>query len=79
MRLTLARSNVSPLSRMKSSANEHYPRKSSHDISSARTMRAWREFEDATGHKVSKLDSDDVTRMPELLYYFVREGCKNRA
>jgi len=42
------------------------------------SMRAWREFEDATGHKVSKLDADDVTRMPELLFYFVREGCKKQ-
>ncbi len=42
------------------------------------SMRAWREFENATGHKVSKLDSEDVTAMPELLYYFVAEGCRKQ-
>ena len=42
------------------------------------SMRAWREFENSTGHKVSKLDSEDVTAMPELLYYFVAEGCRKQ-
>ena len=42
------------------------------------SMRAWRNFENATGHKVATLDSEDVTKMPELLYYFVQEGCKRQ-
>ncbi len=41
-------------------------------------MRAWRAFEVATGNKVATLDSEDVTLMPELLYYFVQEGCKKQ-
>lgn len=41
-------------------------------------MRAWRSFEQATGHKVANIDSEDVTLMPELLYYFVQEGCKKQ-
>ena len=36
------------------------------------TMRAWRKFEDATGKKVADVDSNDVTLIPELVYYFVR-------
>jgi hypothetical protein len=42
------------------------------------TMRAWRKFEDATGKKVADVDSNDVTLIPELVYYFVQEGCKNQ-
>jgi hypothetical protein len=42
------------------------------------SMRAWREFENATGQKVSKIQDDDVTAMPELLYYFVAEGCRKQ-
>jgi len=41
-------------------------------------MRAWRAFERATGNKVATLDSEDVTMMPELLYYFVQEGCRKQ-
>ena len=41
-------------------------------------MRAWRSFEQATGHTVANIDSEDVTFMPELLYYFVQEGCKKQ-
>jgi len=41
-------------------------------------MRAWRNFERATGHKVAGIDSEDVTLMPELLYYFVEEGCRKQ-
>ena len=39
------------------------------------TMRAWKNFEDATGVKVSQIESDDVTKIPTLVYYFVQEGC----
>ena len=42
------------------------------------TMRAWRKFEDATGKKVADVDSNDVTLIPELVYYFVQEGCKSQ-
>lgn len=42
------------------------------------SMRAWREFENKTGHKVSQLDGQDVVLMPELLYYFVKEGCRRQ-
>ena len=42
------------------------------------SMRAWRNFENETGHKVAKIDSEDVTMMPELLYYFVQEGCRKQ-
>lgn len=42
------------------------------------SMLAWRNFENATGHKVAKMDSEDVTMMPELLYYFVQEGCRKQ-
>jgi hypothetical protein len=42
------------------------------------SMRAWRNFENETGHKVATLDSEDVTKMPELLYYFVEEGCRKQ-
>jgi hypothetical protein len=41
-------------------------------------MRAWREFERETGNKVATIDAEDVTLMPELLYYFVREGCRKQ-
>lgn len=41
-------------------------------------MRAWRSFERATGNKVATLDSEDVTMMPELLFYFVQEGCRKQ-
>jgi len=40
------------------------------------TMRAWKRFEDNTGKKVAEVDSNDVTLIPELVYYFVQEGCK---
>jgi hypothetical protein len=39
------------------------------------SMRAWKNFEKATGCKVTGIDADDVTKMPELLFYFVQEGC----
>ena len=42
------------------------------------SMRAWREFENKTGQKVSQLDGQDVVLMPELLYYFVKEGCRRQ-
>jgi len=42
------------------------------------TMRAWRKFEEATGKKVAEADSNDVTLIPELVYYFVQEGCKSQ-
>ncbi len=42
------------------------------------TMRAWRKFEEATGKKVAEVDSNDVTLIPELVYYFVQEGCKSQ-
>ena len=41
-------------------------------------MRAWRKFEEATGKKVAEVDSNDVTLIPELVYYFVQEGCKSQ-
>tara|TARA_R110002050_G_scaffold173003_1_gene305134 strand:+ start:396 stop:707 length:312 start_codon:yes stop_codon:yes gene_type:complete len=40
------------------------------------TMRAWRNFEKATGVKVTEVDSNDITLIPELIFYFVQEGCK---
>ena len=39
------------------------------------SMRAWKNFEKATGCKVTGIDAEDVTKMPEMLYYFVQEGC----
>jgi hypothetical protein len=39
------------------------------------TMRAWRKFEKATGVKVVDVDASDVTLIPELVYYFVQDGC----
>tara|TARA_B100001778_G_C18554983_1_gene614865 strand:- start:32 stop:355 length:324 start_codon:yes stop_codon:yes gene_type:complete len=42
------------------------------------SMRAWKNFEDETGCKVANIDSEDVTRVPELMYYFVKEGCKKQ-
>ena len=42
------------------------------------TMRAWRAFETATGVKVTEVDAADVTLIPELVYYFVVDGCKNQ-
>ena len=39
------------------------------------SMRAWKNFEKATRCKVTGIDAEDVTKMPELLYYFVQEGC----
>lgn len=39
-------------------------------------MRAWRNFEKATGVKVTEVDSNDITLIPELIFYFVQEGCK---
>lgn len=41
-------------------------------------MRAWRNYERETGNKVASIDAEDVTAMPELLYYFVEEGCKRQ-
>ena len=40
------------------------------------TMRAWKRFEEATGQKVAVIDDKDVTMIPQLIYYFVQEGCK---
>ena len=42
------------------------------------TMRAWKKFEDATGKKVASVDAEDITAIPELIYYFVQEGCKSQ-
>jgi|TARA_R100001126_G_C4886942_1_gene183047 hypothetical protein len=42
------------------------------------SMRAWRKFEKATGVKVSEVDSSDVTMIPELIFYFVQEGCESQ-
>ena len=39
------------------------------------TMLAWRNFEKATGVKVTEVDAADVTLIPELIYYFVKAGC----
>ena len=48
--------------------NKSYPVKA--------TMRAWRAFEKATGVKVIEVDASDITLIPELIYYFVVDGCK---
>ena len=40
------------------------------------TMLAWRNFEKATGVKVTEVDATDVTLIPELIYYFVKAGCE---
>jgi hypothetical protein len=40
------------------------------------TMGAWRKFEQASGVKVAQVSTDDVTRIPELAYYFIQSGCK---
>ena len=42
------------------------------------TMRAWKRFEDNTGKKVAEVDSNDVTLIPELVYYVFQEGCKGK-
>ena len=47
--------------------NKSYPVKA--------TMRAWRKFEKATGVKVIEVDASDITLIPELIYYFVVDGC----
>jgi len=47
--------------------NKSYPVKA--------TLRAWRNFEKATGVKVVEVDASDVTLIPELIYYFVVDGC----
>ena len=47
--------------------NKSYPVKA--------TLRAWRNFEKATGVKVVEVDASDVTIIPELVYYFVVDGC----
>lgn len=47
--------------------NKSYPVKA--------TMRAWRKFEKATGVKVVEVDASDITLIPELIYYFVVDGC----
>ncbi len=39
------------------------------------TMRGWRKFEKNTGVKVTEVDSNDITLIPELIFYFVQEGC----
>ena len=39
------------------------------------TMRAWRKFEKNTGVKVTEVDATDITLIPELIFYFVQEGC----
>jgi hypothetical protein len=40
------------------------------------SMGAWRKFEQATGVKVTGVDADDITRIPEMAYYFIESGCK---
>tara|TARA_R100001443_G_scaffold20907_1_gene33137 strand:+ start:8874 stop:9185 length:312 start_codon:yes stop_codon:yes gene_type:complete len=40
------------------------------------TMLAWRNFEKATGVKVTEVDAADITLIPELIYYFVKAGCE---
>jgi hypothetical protein len=47
--------------------NKSYPVKA--------TMRAWRKFEKETGVKVVEVDASDITLIPELIYYFVVDGC----
>ncbi len=47
--------------------NKSYPVKA--------TMRAWRKFEKETGVKVVEVDATDITLIPELVYYFVVDGC----
>ena len=42
------------------------------------TMRAWKKFEEATGKNVAQVDSEDITAIPELIFYFVQEGCKSQ-
>ena len=42
------------------------------------TMLAWRKFERATGTKVTEVDASDITLIPELVYYFVQEGCRSQ-
>tara|TARA_R110000744_G_scaffold315178_2_gene422104 strand:- start:424 stop:735 length:312 start_codon:yes stop_codon:yes gene_type:complete len=39
------------------------------------TMRGWRKFEKNTGVKVTEVDATDITLIPELIFYFVQEGC----
>jgi hypothetical protein len=41
------------------------------------SMRAWRKFEKNTGVKVAEVDASDVTLIPELIFYFVEEGCEH--
>ena len=48
-------------------ANKTYPMRA--------TMRGWRKFERSTGIKVTEVDSNDITLIPELIFYFVQEGC----
>jgi len=50
-------------------ANVTYPMRAS--------MRAWRKFEKNTGVKVAEVDASDVTLIPELIFYFVEEGCEH--
>ena len=41
------------------------------------SMRAWRKFEKTTGVKVTEVDTSDITLIPELIFYFVEEGCEH--
>jgi hypothetical protein len=40
------------------------------------SLGAWRKFEQASGQKVANIDQTDVTRIPELAYYFAEAGAK---
>jgi hypothetical protein len=40
------------------------------------SMGAWRKFEQATGIKVAQVGEGDITRIPEMIYYFIQAGCK---
>lgn len=40
------------------------------------SMGAWRKFETATGIKVAQVGEGDITRVPEMAYYFIQAGCK---
>jgi len=40
------------------------------------SLGAWRKFEQNSGQKVATIDQTDVTRIPELAYYFAEAGAK---
>lgn len=40
------------------------------------SLGAWRKFEQNSGQKVANIDQTDVTRIPELAYYFAEAGAK---